>query len=262
LDRPSPKELALDRELGAPPTLGQNAGRNGLTYGPYLNESQSNAAKLRPAPPPSRARQVSTLPTVVRALLVGACIAVGGGVYTHFVTGGGIWVPRLQTDHLSDAQIQRRQEAFAALGTLPLQPVPTADLSTAIDGMRLPPAERDALLAAAMPIPTPTPTPSQTPAAAPQKDPLRLAWITLWDTDVQDGDVVRIDSEGYSRTITLTKRGETFAVPVPANGIVTVTGIKDGDGGGITVGLASGAAQAVFPIMSTGQVLGLRVALD
>jgi hypothetical protein len=104
------------------------------------------------------------------------------------------------------------------------------------------------------------------PGAAPQPpalrpDPARLAWITLWDTDVEDGDVVRIDSEGYSRRVVLTKRGTTFAVPVSRTGIVTVTGLKDGDGGGITVGLESGGSRAVFPIMSTGQSLGLAVTM-
>jgi hypothetical protein len=81
--------------------------------------------------------------------------------------------------------------------------------------------------------------------------------ITLWDTDVEDGDVVRVDSEGYSRTLVLTRRGTTIAVPLSANGAIRVTGINDGDGGGITVGLASGAAKVVFPIMSVGQTLQL-----
>ena len=87
---------------------------------------------------------------------------------------------------------------------------------------------------------------------------MALAWITLWDTDAEDGDVVRIDSGGYSRTITLSKQPVTIAVPVPHDSVISVTGIRDGEGGGITVGLASGASRAVFPIMSVGQTLGLR----
>jgi hypothetical protein len=202
----------------------------------------------------------------VRALLVGACVAIGGGVYAHLTTGADLWTTNSPTERLSDAELRKRQESFAALGALPLQLVPIPDVSTAIDGMRLTIAERKALLAVARPgEATHSGSPEQTPApsvANARRDPLRLAWITLWDTDVQDGDVVRIDSQGYSRTITLTKRGDTFAVPIPASGVITVTGIKDGDGGGITVGLASGAAKAVFPIMSTGQSLGLKVTID
>jgi hypothetical protein len=88
---------------------------------------------------------------------------------------------------------------------------------------------------------------------------LQLAWLTVWDTDAEDGDAVRIDSGGYSRTITLTKAPVTFAVPVPGDSILRVTGIRDGEGGGITVGLASGGSRAIFPIMSVGQALGLNV---
>jgi hypothetical protein len=62
--------------------------------------------------------------------------------------------------------------------------------------------------------------------------------------------------------VRLTKKGDTFAVPVPADGIIKVTGVKDGDGGGITVGLASGETRAVFPIMSEGQELGLKVRMN
>jgi hypothetical protein len=94
--------------------------------------------------------------------------------------------------------------------------------------------------------------------AAQHAQRISLAWITLWDTDAEDGDVVRIDSGGYSRTVTLTKEPVTIAVPVPRNSIISVTGIRDGEGGGITVGLASGVSRAIFPIMSVGQTLGLK----
>jgi hypothetical protein len=152
------------------------------------------------------------------------------------------------------------EQAFAALGSLPLRVVEPAELSAAVEGMGLTPQGKQALLAdVAAPAPPQTPA---TQSATAHTQPLRLAWITLWDTDVEDGDVVRIDSEGYSRTIRLTKRGNTFAVPIPANGIITVTGIRDGDGGGITVGLASGPVKAIFPIMSTGQSLGLNVTIN
>jgi hypothetical protein len=132
-------------------------------------------------------------------------------------------------------------------------PVSANDAVAAIDAMQLAPDAKRSLLAD---LATPSPMPSKNAAPA---NRLRLAWVTLWDTDVEDGDVVRIDSQGYSRTVVLKKLPTTFAVPVPADGVIHVTGIRDGDGGGITVGLASGASKAVFPVMSEGQVLGLRV---
>lgn len=197
---------------------------------------------------------------MARALLAAAVIAISAGVYARLTNNLGGQTLMTQVDQVSDAERQQRQQAFAALGTLPLRVVEPAEVSAAVEGMGLTPQGKQALLADVA-----APTPPQTPAtqsATARAEPLRLAWITLWDTDVEDGDVVRIASEGYSRTVTLTKRGNTFAVPVPANGIITITGIKDGDGGGITVGLASGAKKAVFPIMSTGQSLGLNVTIN
>lgn len=182
------------------------------------------------------------------------CIAVGGGLYAHFIPPGApLAAAASQTDHLSDRERSLRLESFNALPTFRLNPVPTQEVKSAIDSMRLSSTAQQALLTDA--------TPGAQPADSTQT-PVRLAWITLWDTDVQDGDVVRIQAQGYSRTVTLTKHGATFAIPLPTSGIVQVTGVRDGDGGGITVGLASGTARAVFPIMSPGQTLDLRVTLD
>jgi hypothetical protein len=209
---------------------------------------------------PARAGTSPSLSTAVRAVLAAAVIAISAGVYAHLTSNPGGQTLMTQVDHVSDAERQQRQQAFAALGTLPLRVVEPSELSAAVEGMGLTPLGKQALLADVA-----APTPPQTPAtqsATAHTEPLRLAWITLWDTDVEDGDVVRIDSEGYSRTIRLTKRGNTFAVPIPANGIITVTGIRDGDGGGITVGLASGPVKAIFPIMSMGQSLGLNVTIN
>jgi hypothetical protein len=91
--------------------------------------------------------------------------------------------------------------------------------------------------------------------------PLRLAWITLWDTDAEDGDTVRIDSAGFSQTVVLSNTPMTIAVPVISDGDVQITGAHDGTGG-ITVGVASGGAKIAFPIMSVGQTLGVRIQVD
>lgn len=168
------------------------------------------------------------------------------------------------TDTLSAADARQRQLAFEALGSLDIQPVASDQTDAAVDGMGLDPHARQALvndLAVSPAAPDAAqPSPESQPVARVAK-PLRLAWVTLWDTDVEDGDIVRIDSEGYSRTIVLSKHGATFAIPVPQSGVITIKGIDDGDGGGITVGLASGDAKAVLPIMSPGQTLRLAVVI-
>ncbi|MET3653905.1 hypothetical protein [Dyella japonica] len=175
-------------------------------------------------------------------------------------------------DDVSPAQAQMRLEAFHSLDSLVASKVADNDVDRTLQDMNLNPAALQSLrsdLTRQAPSPVPSaeansaaPTPQPGAQAKAQGQRIQLVWIRLWDTDAEDGDVVRIDSDGYSRTVSLTKHGNTFAVPVTADGLIRVTGIKDGDGGGITVGLASGTSQAVFPIMSEGQILGLRVRVD
>jgi hypothetical protein len=215
----------------------------------------------------------------VKAVLATAALAVllTAGV---FYTSGTPTFAASSGDDVSAADRKARIDAFNALLYLPLAKVDTKDIPAALDTMHLSQADRATIAAAiahaGAPSPAkaavaaatvstvastakPSPSPAVAPAVAVSEVHPTLAWVRLWDTDVEDGDVVRIDSAGYSRTVTLTNRGLTFAVPVPAGGQIRITGVRDGDGGGITVGLASGAAQAVLPIMSVGQVLTLNV---
>jgi hypothetical protein len=214
---------------------------------------------------------------VATAVLIGI---VSGLIY--YPLQGAPWATTQAGDVVSKSEADARAAAFAALGTLKMTEVPAPAVLAAVDAMGLSPAERESLLrtlsspAAAPPAqsaqsasdPAATAT-ARDPAAVdavplpqPAKArPVRLAWITLWDTDVEDGDAVRIDSQGYSRTITLTKQPVTFAIPVPTSGVVGVTGVRDGEGGGITVGIASGSERVVFPVMSINQTLNLNVQL-
>jgi hypothetical protein len=236
----------------------------------------------------AKTRQVFAKAVVATALLAGV---IAGGVF--YTSGSSLFmVP--SGDDVSDADKTARQEAFNSLKFLSMSTVTPADIPRAVESMHLSPADQAKLEAAigqtqvsaapqadAVPVVAKPdakaasavataaaepakasalePAPAPAPALAVSKAPMTLAWVRLWDTDVEDGDVVRIDSQGYSRTVSLTNRGATFAIPVPASGQVRITGIRDGDGGGITVGLASGSAQAVLPIMSVGQVLTLNV---
>jgi hypothetical protein len=244
--------------------------------------------ELQPAPIPAKPRTAAR-PTLIAVLGKSALAAlVVAGVtagLAHLGHGPAPWPFAPSKDTTSQAEKQMRAEAFAAMAPLPLAIVPDRELDAAVRSMALPSAQARQLLTAARQdtaaaAPAPAPALASRPQAAPAPTartarasgaprpatasarPPRLAWLTLWDTDVQDGDVVRIDSQGYSRTVVLTKTPLTFAIPVPDSGVVTVTGIRDGDGGGITVGLSSGASTAVFPIMSVGQVLGLRTRMN
>ncbi|MCX4162859.1 MULTISPECIES: hypothetical protein [Paraburkholderia] len=227
--------------------------------------------------------------TALAAVVVAGVIASG-----VFYTSGTAWFGGEPGDDVSVSDQKLRTEAFEAIKYLPVSKVAAAEFPTAFDSMHLTPDEQSRLRLQLAQSPATSPThatpadasstktsgdnagaaaahtdvaPAPAPAttalaqAAPATQAAQpvLVWVRLWDSNVEDGDVVRIDSAGYSRTVSLTNRGITFAVPVSASGQIRITGIRDGDGGGITVGLGSGSAQAILPIMSVGQVLTLNV---
>jgi hypothetical protein len=234
-----------------------------------------------------------------RTHLVFAKAAIAAAILAGLIAGGAFYTSGTSRfaassgDDVSDADKTARIEAFNSLKFLSVSKVAEKDIPGAIDTMHLAPADKAKMqteVGHASGLPTPAAAPARSPAPDPaggkvggaaisavatkaatgalplpavshagNGSPVTLAWVRLWDTDVEDGDVVRIDSSGYSRTVSLTNQGITFAIPVPASGQVRITGVRDGDGGGITVGLASGSAQAVLPIMSVGQVLTLNV---
>ena len=217
------------------------------------------------------------LEILAKGILAAAVVAgvIASGIF--YTSGAALfaWNPG---DVVSESDRKMRIETFEAIKYLTMQKVSAADLQTAVDSMHLSSNEqlklqsdieqrstttgRDAATAHAAVVATPD---TRLQAALPLANPVDrasqpvLVWVRLWDTDVEDGDVVRIESGGYSRTVTLTKNGITIAVPVSASGQMRISGIRDGDGGGITVGLGSGSTRAILPIMSVGQVLTLNV---
>jgi hypothetical protein len=247
--------------------------RNFSEGGPVKNEEyrqHAEPASLRPVHAQSKTLPLVAKSALVTILLIGAAAIIG---YIPSVFIGQ------RSDELSKEQRQARLNAFNTMGALQLSYVTDADTNRAVEGMQLTSVAASALKADLAPMPSPaslplpsapareaggvsSPAPSPVDVTTPLRRRSRLVWITLWDTDAEDGDVVNISSQGYSRTIRLTKKGDTFAVPIGGNGIIQVTGISDGDGGGITVGLASGNVKAIFPIMSEGQVLGLKAVLN
>ena len=86
---------------------------------------------------------------------------------------------------------------------------------------------------------------------------LQLAWVTIWDTQSEDGDVVRFESSASIPVeVTALNRKTTLAIPYPSDGQILVTGVKDG-GGGITVALESGRASIDWPTMAPGDQMKL-----
>lgn len=92
-----------------------------------------------------------------------------------------------------------------------------------------------------------------------RNDGLQLAWVTLWDTHAEDGDILRFESSSSIPIEVLALNAKTtIAIPYPADGKVLVTGVVDG-GGGITIALESGATSIAWPTMAVDDQLLLPI---
>ena len=164
-------------------------------------------------------------------------LAIGVGVFFAF-SGGG--------DTVDPAETQANQAAYATLvagSGLPLVPVTAADMDRAI---------------ATLPDTVPASAREELRADVDQGR-VQLAWLTLWDTHDEDGDVLRFESAGtIPIEVGALNAKTTIAIPYPADGKVRVTGVRDG-GGGITIALESGATTISWPTMAPGDQLDLPV---
>ena len=80
------------------------------------------------------------------SLAAGALIAAIG-TFGYFASGSSFWIQHQSGDIVEEAQKTQRQNEFAALGTLVVNPISEADIVSAVDSMGLPQTSRDALLA-------------------------------------------------------------------------------------------------------------------
>src|ERR1044072_2588768 len=65
---------------------------------------------------------------------------------------------------------------------------------------------------------------------------VRLAAVTLWDRMDEDGDVVEVSAATFSQTLTIMHKPVTFFLPVQPGGGVSIKAVRDGGGGGVTLG--------------------------
>src|SRR5262245_25490013 len=84
---------------------------------------------------------------------------------------------------------------------------------------------------------------------------LRIGWITVSDTMDEDGDWVRIAAGGLQQDVRLFNKPYTMAVPYVPGMPVSVIGLIDGGGGGITVAVYVGSAKLSLKPMQKGETL-------
>ena len=144
-------------------------------------------------------------------------------------------------DDVPADDVQRRVAAFAQMGAVPVRLVSLAEMSQAIASLALSSAQGERLT---------------DDLGAGRRT---LVWLELYDSDVEDGDVVEIRSAGFTRAITLTKTPVGVVVPVEPGGAVTLAGLIDGGGGGVTVGVNTRQGRLSLPPLSVGQTLVLPI---
>ncbi len=143
-----------------------------------------------------------------------AILLVGFALAVRTMTGS----PGADTVSADESRL-RHDRVQAAL---PLHLEPVTSPEEAVLRTSLPPAGRDALLAAV------------------KAGRIRLAWLPIFDSDAVDGDQVKVSGDGLSQTVTLTHDPIPLLVAVPADGKIMMTGVDEGRGGGVTVGVVSG----------------------
>ena len=166
-----------------------------------------------------------------RLLLGAAAVSVAALSVRYFAVPDG--------DDVSAAEIVRRRAALAAALPLRLQFVPASDQAKAIAATALPPNQRDQLLIALA------------------SRPFRLAWLPVFDSDVEDGDMIRIKTIGLLQTVRLTKQPIAVPVLLAPGGLIHITGVDQGLGGGVTLGIVSDHAPLKLPPLAVGETIAL-----
>lgn len=163
--------------------------------------------------------------------ILAAIIAFGGGSW--WLSGSA------SKDDLSTSEITQRQQSFEQAGSFQLEEVAPAELFKAYSAMNLKANEIKAL------------------EADIKHGTVKLAWITVWDNQAVDGDIINIQAGGFSSQISLTHEKQRMAIPIN-QGEVTITGIADGSGG-ITLGFYTTNGTVSLPVIAPGQTVVLPI---
>jgi hypothetical protein len=185
--------------------------------------------QIQRAVPLLKRRATSAIAAVALALVV----ALGVGTSS---------LRQSRSDHLSEREKQEMVEHFRGV----VADLPSVNLAD--------PQER-AKAKAALDLPAP-----QAEQLLQQADTgqVKLGWVTVWDNKDEDGDVIQVSANGYSRTVPIMHRKVTIVVPYTSGGTVLITGVHDG-GGGITAGVLTASGELQFPPLEEGQSITLPV---
>jgi hypothetical protein len=81
----------------------------------------------------------------------------------------------------------------------------------------------------------------------------RIGWIVFTDSMDPDGDTIAVEASGLTQQIVLTKSWTPVAVTVADGAPVSVTAVRDGEAGGITVAFATSNGIMPMRILQPGE---------
>ncbi|MBV9757086.1 MAG: hypothetical protein JO047_08540 [Alphaproteobacteria bacterium] len=142
-------------------------------------------------------------------------------------------------DNVDPDESERRRTALKAVLPLRLEPVPAASLAVAMRSLNLPADENVKF------------------QAATEQGRVHLVWLEVFDSDAEDGDRITIESLGLTHTMQLTRKPVAVPVPLPSDGRIRITGIDEGLGGGVTLGVMTGGTRVRLPPLRVGETVVL-----
>jgi hypothetical protein len=81
----------------------------------------------------------------------------------------------------------------------------------------------------------------------------RVGWIVFTDSMDPDGDTIAVEASGLTQEIVLTKSWTPVAVTVADGASISVTAVRDGEGGGITIAFATSNGVIPMRILQPGE---------
>lgn len=137
---------------------------------------------------------------------------------------------------------------IAPKAKIPMQP---ADLSGNIVTF-VPADDRAGIASAVAALKIPAPQRAEVEQAVAERRQ-RIGWIVFTDSMDPDGDTIAVEASGLTQQIVLTKSWTPVAVALTDDSPINVIAVRDGLGGGITVGFATSAGLMPIRILRPGE---------
>ena len=150
-----------------------------------------------------------------------------------------VWLFGPSVDNVSPQTSQMAASQFAAGIPAALPMIPEQEREAAIMAMALDPEQEKSLR-------------SDVVIGA-----IEMRWLTLFDFEANDGDIVRVSSGYWSQDVAITNAPQRLAVPV-SNGAIRIQGMVD-PGGGITIAMMTNLGRLPVPVLAPGQVIDVPV---